>query len=250
MRKDGVVIVLFILITLLLFGLLIKDKMSPKAGKYEKEYSLVEISLENDLVKRAYNSISFNYEHSDIELEKKLYNKQDISIKDLSPEEKLLLVLNDLGYNKNLPSTCSTNAFSFYADRIKESIIDDLSFLKELTPKKTYVLGIYDVYYSGTSFNIKNNYCESITNDLNYVRLNKAEQSNKRLLLYVNYLYLEEKVQDDEVLYKAFKDSTKQEVLEEDVELQDLDANKYDEYIIEFKLIDNNIYFNKITYQE
>ena len=247
-NKIGTVLIIFIIIMFGLFGYLIYTKINPSNGKYIAETELKDISIDNELVKRAINTLSFSYQHDQTDLENKLYNGAGIQVDQLSNEDKLLLIINDLSNNNKLPKPCTSNYAIFDKKYIESSIIKDLKFLDKLTNKEPYQVGPYKVDYNEESIMVTNSYCKDEPLEYEKIIPIEAKKSNKRLVITIKYIYIEENIDEEEVTYyKTYKTNNKTEVINENYTEEETNLEPYNTYEVTFNIAKDNIYFKEIS---
>ena len=245
MKKDkvGYILLFFTIIMLGLFGYVIYTKIGPNSSKYIKETELEEIDLEDKLVKRGLSVIDFNYRHDLTSVEDKLFNSDKVQVNDLNSEEKMILTINDVGYNHTLPATCSSDQYILSAKGLENTIIRDKGFLKDYKSKRKYDVGPYTIIYNGT-LAITNNYCSTPSEYPKIVPIS-AKKSNKRLIIQLKYIYIEEVTNEENTIFVSYKDNKKENLVEENY-TETSPNDEYYTYEVTYNIIDENLYFNNI----
>lgn len=246
-NKIGKVLIVFIIIMFGLFGYLIYSKLDIGGDSYIAESEFKTVDLDSDIVKRALNSLSFPYEHKQTDLENRLFNDSNKKAEDLTDDEKLLLILNDLSSVNELPKKCTNNYVIYKIDYFKNSVIKETKFIDKLKTNHAYEIGPFEIDYNPESIMVTNKECND--NPLEYERLIpiKATKSNKRLIIEFKYIFIEENVDYDETIYyKSYKDNNKVSLVDSNYSKENTNLDEYNTYEVTFNIHDDNIFFKEI----
>ena len=248
-NKIGKVLVVFIIAMLGFLGYLIYSKLDLSSGKYLSESEFQTIDLDDGMVVRAINTLSFPYGHKQTDLENRLFNDSERKVEDLSRDEKLLLILNDLNSISELPKQCSTNFTIFDLKYFKNSVIKDVKFIDKIKNDTKILVGPFELDYNQDSILIVNKECTDLPVEYEKLIPTKASRSNKRLIVEFKYLYIEENTAEDETIYyKSYKDNNKTTLVNNHYNKESVELSDYNTYEAIFTINDDeDIFFKEIS---
>lgn len=261
------VIGMIILLLLLLVFYFLQPKTNPKEKK-EVEEPFEEISIEEDLVHKAYSFIP-NYFCGGIYLKLDKTNKK---IDDFSELERLNMVLSL--YEEDILKTMSNQSTFELKEKELYQYFKDIRFMdsyKGIDTATRYdtgetehkgtkkiedvILPLYMLYEDGTyTIGGYGTGCTGPRNDGYYLELDRAEKNNKELVLSLIYYYSEAVYDDakEDFVYRFYSEKGEtipvEEVNAKDMFEHEFTSTEYKEYEMRFEIGEEKLQLMSINY--